>query len=336
MMETDRVLRPLRDAEPAIEQLETYESPAALSEALRATSHAVDRTLRTLLRSDASAPDSIRLTAMSPDQMTLDAVLTELRRRDLISLGLAGRVHELRQAVERADRNEVRASDADNAQDVVRCVRDEVRGAARRAVETPPLAAAQRPPEFAGARDADEALVVERAGSIRRPQTLAIGALVLLAAVVVAILLLARSSDLERGVEAFRENRKGVAEQHFRSALERDEENNTARLYLARILREQGRNQEAGQLLRAAVTTDPRDEAVRRELGYLFLGLNRAEAAAQQFRQAVELNAEEPLNWVGLVEALRRAGDPSADEWLRRAPAEAQQMIRQRGARLAP
>jgi cytochrome c-type biogenesis protein CcmH/NrfG len=67
---------------------------------------------------------------------------------------------------------------------------------------------------------------------------------------------------------------------------------------------------------------------VRRELGHLLLSLNRAPAAAEQYRMAVELDPEEPLNWVGLVQALQHAGDASAEEWLRRAPAAAQAMIR--------
>jgi tetratricopeptide (TPR) repeat protein len=327
MIEPDRVLRPLQEAEAAIDELETYESPAALSDALRATSHAVERTLRALLRSDASAPDSIRMTAMSSQEMTFDTVLTELRRRDLVTLGLAGRVHELRQAIERS---EVRASDADNALDVVRCVRQEIRSLARRA-DTAPLVEA---PALAGGDDAWNH--VERASRTdrlaRRPLYFAAIALLIVIGAAASIVLFGGASDMEKGVQAFREDRKGVAEQHFRAVLERDEENNTARLYLARILREQGRNEEAAGLLRAAVSSDPRDEGVRRELGYLFIQLNRPAAAVEQFRQAVELNASEPLNWVGLVESLTRANDPAAAEALRRAPPEAQAMIRRREA----
>jgi tetratricopeptide (TPR) repeat protein len=331
MIEPDRVLRPLQEAEPAIDQLETYESPVALSDALRATSDAVERTLRALLRSDANAPDSIRLSALSPQEMTLDAVLTELRRRDLITLGLAGRYHELRQAVERAARNEVRAADADNARDVVRCVKQEVRSLARRRADAP--SPAEEPALAGHEAEWDDVAFESRADRVvRRPLYVAAAALLIVVGAIAAILLFGGGSDMEKGVQAFREDRKGVAEQHFRAALERDEDNNTARLYLARILREQGRNEEAARLLRAAVSSDPRDEGVRRELGYLFIQLNRPAAAVEQFRQAVELNATEPLNWVGLVESLRRADDPAAAEALRRAPPEAQTMIRQREA----
>ncbi|HEX6309098.1 MAG TPA: tetratricopeptide repeat protein [Longimicrobiales bacterium] len=332
MIEADRVLRPLREAEPAIDRLDSYESPAVLTEALRATWHAVERTLRTLLRSDATAPDDIRLTAMSPDQMSTDSVLTELRRRDLISLALAGRVHELRQALQRAERSELRAADADTAQDVVRTLTAEVHGIARRAAAPPKQAHAKHAAAEAEAEFDEADVVGYRAGLPlpRRPLLIAALALVLLVIAILAVVLLGGESEMERGVAAFREDRAAAAEQHFRAALADDEDNNTARLYLARILREDGRTEEAAQLLRAAATSEPDDAAVRRELGYLLLDQNRPEIAAEQFRRAVELDAEEPLNWVGLVEALGRSGDPLAEEWLRRAPAEAQEMVRQR------
>jgi tetratricopeptide (TPR) repeat protein len=340
MMEADRVLRPLREAEPAIDRLDTYESPAVLTEALRATWQAVERTLRSLLRSDGTAPDSVRLTAMSPEQMTVDTVLTELRRRDLVSLSLAGRVHELRQALARAERGEVRASDADNARDVVRVVTEEVHGVVRRVSSSPGvkagagLRAEHAPPPAYGVADVEED--APRYGGLPVPQRPivvgAIAALVLIGAVA-AVLMLGGESEMERGVAAFADGRKAVAEQHFRSVLAEDADHVTARLYLARILREQGQNEEAAQLLRSAAETAPEDPAVRRELGYLFLDLDRPQPAAEQFRRAVELDAEEPLNWVGLIEALTRNGDPSAAQWLSRAPAEAQAIIRDRQAR---
>lgn len=328
MTDPDRVLRPLREAEPAIEQLETYDSPAALTDALRATSHAVERTLRTLLRSDPSTPDAVRLTAMSPDQMTLDAVLTELRRRDLISLGLAGRIHEMRQALDRAERNEVRASDADNAENVVRGVREEVRRLAAR--ESREAAPARVSTVAAGDEQDFDAVEGGRWRLPVLPRHAAAAALVLVLVAIAALFVFGGSSEMEQGVQAFRDDRKGIAEQHFRAALEDDAKNNTARLYLARILREQGRNQEALRVLREAYATDAQDEAVLRELGYLLLQENRPELAADQFRRAVEINPDEPLNWVGVIESLRRSGSAEAEEWLRRAPSEAQTMIRDR------
>jgi tetratricopeptide (TPR) repeat protein len=337
MIDADRVLRPLQDASRAIEELDTYASPAALLEALRATWSAVGRTVRVLLRSDPGAPDEVRLAALS-DELSVDDVVLALRRRNLISLTVAGRIHELGQALQRAEQTGARASDADIAHAAVYGLESEIRGltrpAGRDAVEsrsgdpaTPDTAAAV-PAEDAGsaASSREAGAVLPRPG--RRALLLAAVAGVLLVAAVLLVLLLGRTSDMDQGVTAFREGRHEVAEQHFRAVLQRNSDDVTARLYLARILRRQGRTQEAGEQLRTAVGLAPRDPAVRRELGHLLLSLNRASAAAEQYRTAVELDPEEPLNWVGLVQALERAGDPSAEQWLRRSPAAAQAMIR--------
>jgi tetratricopeptide (TPR) repeat protein len=332
MTGSDRALRQLHEARPAIERLETYESPAALLDALRATWHAVDGALRTLLRNDAAASDAVRLAALSRAELATDAVVTELRRLDRITLGLAGRVHELSQILRRAEAGEVRAADADHALAVVDALEAELRG-----MKAPPAAKAAE--LVAADTGMEERAVAPPAHRrfLRPPYALAIAGgvavTVVLLLLVLLVLLPARGADMARGVEAFREGRAGVAEQHFRSALRRDGANVTARLYLARILRGQGRTQEAADLLRDAARAAPRDAAVRRELGYLSLAVDRPAQAAEQFRMAVELEPEEPLGWVGLVEALHRAGDPSAPEWLRRAPASARSMIEAAGRR---
>jgi tetratricopeptide (TPR) repeat protein len=342
MIEQDRVLRPLEEARSAIEKLATYESPAALQEALRATWHAVELTLRILLRSDTAAPDEVRLTALSRDDMPLDTVVAELRRRDRITLSLAGRLHELRQAVERAEAGAVRAGDADTGRDVVQRLRREI--TALPAQPAASGAAGDRGEPAAGSASYRAAGVAEEArasegdpltpahrrltGSLQRPVLAVAGGVMLLALVIALVLLFGRSDDMEQGITAFRAGRGGVAEQHFRAVLQRDRDNVTARLYLARILREQDRYEESANLLRDAARLAPQDAAVRRELGYLFFALNRPEQAAVQFQQSVELEPDEPLGWVGLVQSLERAGDPTAALWLSRAPAAAQAMLR--------
>jgi tetratricopeptide (TPR) repeat protein len=330
MIDADRVLRPLQEASSAIDELDTYASPAALLDALRATWHAVDRTLRCLLRGDPGAPDEIRLSALS-DELSTDDVVLALRRRDLISLTVAGRIHEFGQAVQRAGASGARAGDADIAHAAVYALESEVRALARPSGPPEPMrpgAAVQEADESggAGAVSPSPGLGPRRPG--RRALLLAAVAGVVLVVAVLLVLLLGRTSDMEHGVAAFRDGRHEVAAQYFRGVLQRDAGHVTARLYLARILRRQGQTEEAADQLRTAARLAPRDPAVRRELGHLLLSLNRASAAAEQYRMAVELDPEEPLNWVGLVQALQHAGDASAEEWLRRAPAAAQAMIR--------
>jgi Flp pilus assembly protein TadD len=332
MMDRDRVLRPLEEAKPSIDQLQAYESPVALEEALRATWHAIDSTLRGLLRADSRVPDDVRLSALSRQELSTDAVVTELRRHDIISLPLAGGIHELSRGLERWNRSNVRAADADQALHVVTDLRQTILRLSASATDPvpPPTAAPQHVEQSEpGGRDVVDASVPGgEPRPLRRPILVVAAVGVLLVLAVALVLIFGRSSDIEEGIAAFRDGRAGVAEQHFRAGLQRDRDNVTARLYLARILREQGRLQEAADLLREAAALAPRDAAVRRELGYLFLTLNRPQQAAAQFRQAVELEPEEPLGWVGLVQALRRFDPSAADLTLSRAPAAAQAMIR--------
>jgi tetratricopeptide (TPR) repeat protein len=331
MIEADRVLRPLEEAAPAIDKLETYESPAVLNEALRATWHAVERTLRMLLRSDAGAPDSVRMAALSSGDMTLDAVVAELRRRDRVSIQLAGKLHELGQTVRRTEAGGAKASDADLAQDIIAILRSEVHELADRPVRASAHAAVVSEALGDEVRSVPPARLrwarpwMERWA--KRPYVLAAAAGGILIIAILAVFLSRGSSDMEEGVAAFSRQQYGVAEQRFRAELSRNGDNVTARLYLARILRRQARYQEAAELLRGAARTAPRDPAVRRELGRLFLDLNQPKLAADQFQQAVELDPEDTETWVFLVAALRRAGDPSADDWLQRAPAAAQARI---------
>lgn len=334
MMDRARALRPLEDAAPAIDRLDTYESPAELAEALRATWHAVDTGLRSLLRSDTAAPDEVRMKAMSRTDLPHDDLIIELRRRNVISLTLAGRIHELRQAAERAGEMAVRQADADVARDVVQRLRGELPASPR-----PEPAAEVRPVRAVDVvTDADETGVDDVAArravlpSLRRlgrgPALLVAASVLVVIIAAALVFMLGRPDDMGQGVAAFRAGNMGVAEQHFRAALQRDARNTTAQLYLGRILRAQGRRQEAADVLRAAAGASPRDPAVRRELGYLFLDLQLPDQAATQFRQAVELDPDEPLGWVALYEAQLRAEDPAAAETLRRAPAAAQAMIR--------
>jgi tetratricopeptide (TPR) repeat protein len=338
MIEADRVLRPLQEAEPAIGKLDTYDSPAVLLDALRSTWQAVERTLRVLLRSDTSVPDTVRMAAMSSTDMTFDAVLSELRRRDRVSIELAGRVHELGQTVRRAEHTGARPQDADLAQQVVAQVRREVHDAADRPMrasahgavvaealgdDVHPVPRAERP---ARQRLDIQALLARLPRS--RPWVIGAATAATLLVVLLAVLVFGGGSDMEAGVEAFRQQRWGVAEQRFRAELSRNNDNVTARLYLARMLRQQGRTQEAADLLKAAARTDPRDPAVRRELGHLFLDLKQPALAVEQFKIAVEQGPEEQLNWVGLIEALYRAGDPTTEQWVTRAPPAVQAMVR--------
>ncbi len=319
MTDASRVLRPLDEAEHAIHMLEEYRTTEELGRAVVETWHAVDRSLRLLLRTDPDAPDALRLAALSPTELTLDRLLDALRRRDAISIELAGSAHELERAAARSERGDVRAADGDLARRVVALLRDEVTGRRRAEAEEPPLVLAGPDEEAAGA-EPESALPPERWAGARRLTLAAAVVSVLVLIAFVFVLLRWFDDRMDNAVAAFAAGRLDEAEAAFQEILEDAPEDVTVLLYLGRINRRQGDHAAAADYLRRAARLAPRDPAVRRELGHLFMELERPAAAAEQYQRALEADPGDERAWIGLILALRSAGDPRAEELLRQAP----------------
>ena len=317
-MDKDRILRPLQDGARAIDRLDDYETQEELGQAVQETANAVERTLRNLLRFDPRVPDDERLVARSPTELPHDQLIAGLRKRDLISLRLAGQAHELEQANRRAARGDARPADADHAYDVVKQLRSEI--AALPDDVSPPAApfAAAETPAPAGEVVAATARKFEIRE--RRIPVAAVAGGILLLVVVVALTMLFGESDLEKGISAVEAQRWSLAEEHLVKAAEND--NATAQLYLARVYRRQQQYDKAADVLKAATAKHPDDGDIARELGNLFMDLGQPQLAIQHFRRAQELDPEEKLNWIGLIRAMREARDPGAEQVLQQAPAE--------------
>ena len=321
MIDPSRVLQPLDEAEDAIRRLRDYRTPDQLADAVRAVWLAVERALRLLLRADRGAPDALRLAALSPADLPTDRLIQGLRDRGLISLELGGLAHELEQAAQRAEAGQPRAADADVAQGAVDRLRAEVHALAEE-----PVRAAAHQTVSDRALDEPAAPVPPPA---RRGRGLLVGVAVAVAALVLVFLFIGRLTDgtadaMAEAVADFRAGRLAEAEAGFRTVLERDPENVSALLYLARIHRRENRLDAAADRLREAAALAPEDADVRRELGHLFIQLGRAEEGIRQYRRAVELAPEHAANWLALIRALRAIDSPEADDWLRRAPPEVQ------------
>jgi len=323
MIESDRVLQPLDEARDAFRALTEYEDAAQLAVAISAAWQAVDRALRLLLRSDPDAPDRVRLAAFSPTDLPTDSLLQALRERDLISLELAGRVHELARAAERVRGGDVRAADADAAVAVEQQLRAEVSALAERPVRE----VAEQLVETRALDETPRPVPVRARRGGRLFTVLGVTLALLVLAALALTLVLSLREQREDAFAAFRAGRMAEAESAFKAMVVDEPENATAWLYLGRIHRRQERYREAADALRRAQRLDPRDPDVERELGYLFLALDRPESAAASFRRAVELQPEERNNWIGLVLALRAAGDPGADSVLAEAPPEARALL---------
>src|SRR5688500_2564209 len=255
-MDTNKILRPLDAAQGAIDTLESYESPAELSSAMQTTWEAVNRTLRNLLRADPEAPDELRLAALSSSELPHDRMIAALRQHDLISIQLAGMVHELELGARRIAQGDTRAADADHARAVVERLRQEI----ARVADEPVLAAAHQAVE-SGTLEAP-ARTVPKSRNRRGP--LLIAGAVILGMLVIAYAMFFRESGFDRGVAAFQAERWDEAEQLFRSATE-DADDATSHLYLARLYRQQKKFEPAATVLRDAATRFPDDDDVQRE-----------------------------------------------------------------------
>jgi len=85
-----------------------------------------------------------------------------------------------------------------------------------------------------------------------------------------------------------------------------------ARLRLAQVALLDSRAAEADTLIAEAVKSAPGSVAVRSAAGLLNLNSGRADAALEQFRAAVEIAPEDPVNWFNLAGARHALGQASA------------------------
>jgi tetratricopeptide (TPR) repeat protein len=321
MIDVNRALQPLNEAERAIGQLQNYESSAELAGAVQETNSAVQRTLRSLLRADRAAPDDLRMAALSPSELAPDRLIPTLRQRDLISLQLAGMIHELEQASRRAGQNQVRPSDADHALRVVDQLRDEVQTYSERTMRQVAHTAVTT-----GALE-DAPHIVPQSDMRARPyKIVALVAGVLIVAVLIWGLFL-RDSRTDKGIAAYRAGRLAEARQLLQDEVDDDVANSTAAFYLAQIYRREKRYADAAKVLRRAVDENSQDPTLRAAFGNLFMDMNQPAAAARRYAEAAELDPDNSGYWVNQVRALRAAGDPNAEAVLQRAPQEARALL---------
>ena len=87
----------------------------------------------------------------------------------------------------------------------------------------------------------------------------------------------------------------------------------------AQILRELGRNDEAGRVLRGALSAEPASAELRTELGWTLLAAGDTAGAAATLAELAPGPAKEPRALLGLALALHRSGDSGAVKRLKAA-----------------
>ncbi|HUP90498.1 MAG TPA: tetratricopeptide repeat protein [Longimicrobiales bacterium] len=322
MIDANRAIQPLRDAERAIAKLQDYESTAELASAVQAPHAAVQKSLRYLLRADKGAPDDLRLLALSPTELAPDRLIPALRQRNLISLDLAGQIHELDGATKRSETGSARAADGDLALRVVDQLRTEIQSLGERSMREVAHTTVESGP-------LDDVHTVPPHSRNRSIKKLAIFAFIAgLLTVLIVVMVMGVPGGKNDCDALYNKGDYSKAEQACRRVVEKNPGNASAAYYLSILYRKSNRHEDAGKVLQRAIEKNPKDPYLREELGNLFMDLDQPEIAVKHFRMAQEINPNEPRYWVKLVAALRAAGDPEADAVAARAPEEARAMLR--------
>ena len=313
----------------------------------------MDRSLRRLLRDDEGVDLALRLKALAPDEIRVDAILAELRRVDRVPMELAAGIHEVLESRRRME-GDGEPTDADIARTVA--VFDALEATLRTGSveqslplggvsgpESPSATSTRRPldathPRFRSdpvvSDEADAALAAPSGGTTTRSWVIA-SVLVVAALAVLAIWLLRGfgPDPMATGIDLFEEGQYAEAAQHFWRYSEDHPDELLPQLYLARIHRRMNRPELAAEAIREAERIAPDDPAVDRELGFLLLDAGRPDVAVERFRTAVEQDNTSSAGWIGLVRALRESGRESdVDAVIAQAPAEVQALLRRPAA----
>jgi len=325
----ESTLRPLRAVAGDITALRGGSaSPGTLVRVARAA----ESTLRRVLRDDPTAPVELRLRALSPDDLSTDELLAELRRRDRLSLELAAGVHELGAVAARvSEGTEPSARDFEMA----RTVADGLERHLLSAPATPaplledPVLAEEAEAPIPAHDDATRVHAVPRDRG-RRPLAFLAGA-----AGIAAIVLLAasavrgnRGGDLERADRLVREGKIAAAAEQLREYANARPDDPEGRLRLAALYREAGRRQDALKEVRAGLIARGDDAGLNSELGHLLLDSGKPREAMRAFRRALAADAEHERAWVGLLRAMREAGmGAQAEQARERAPLAVRELV---------
>ncbi|HVG46133.1 MAG TPA: tetratricopeptide repeat protein [Longimicrobium sp.] len=326
----ENTLKPLRAVEGDVIALRTGKGGAA---AVVRIARAAEGVLRRMLRDDPTASVELRLRALSADDLSAGELLAELRRRDRLPMELAAAFHELTAAANRLATEGGDAAPRDV--DVAVAAAD---GLERHVLSNPYESPLEDPvltpggetliPPAPEDREPVHAVPASRRAAVPWP-LVGVGAALLALAVLAFTMMRKDGPDpLREGVAAYSRGDTARAFSFFLDAARKDPKDAEPHYYMAQILRERGRPQEAARELREGLVLAPNDPRLKTEEAYLMLSQGRAPQAAEQFRAAIRLDSTSARAWAGLVTSLRRAGQPAlADRVLARAPLEVRSLI---------
>ncbi len=324
----------LEAARPGIAKLDPSRHPEELAADIIEIWSSVETALRSL---------------MGGSTLSGQALIRELRTRELISLDQAHSLLELQAVRERVDDTAYQPSqkDIDTAREAYGALQAGLTtpvatGAAAASSYTPQSAGAAPPLPSPSAEPAQVYVPAPREEDVRRSRSVLWGALLILLAIVLvaggAYWYRFRSgalpSDLRAAVELYQRGQSEAARAAFTQAARAHPELALPHLYLGRIARVEGDFTAAGNELRAAVELEPRSTLALTELGAFFLARGtswanqgRADlatadynAARRTYVRALQVDPSDSTASGYLGCALARLGRTGeAEPWLARA-----------------
>jgi len=266
----------------------------------------------------ASAETALR-SMVGGSSLSGQALVRELRQRELLSLDQAHALLEFLAARDRVQRTEYRPASADVAAAregfqklEERLTQEAEREFARHSAPPPPAGARAPAPAAPTPPVTDYSPVPKGAGG--RGPGLVILAIVLLAAGLAAgafyALTRGRGTEdaLARGVAAYRAGRREAAKGEFTKAARDNPKAATPHIYLGRIAREEGDAATASSELQTAIRLEPDNAIAQREMGSHLLASGNPELARRFYVRAVQLDPNDSTAVGYLGCALSRLG----------------------------
>ena len=283
-------LAALEPARPLVARLDVSRHPEDVAADMIEAWNATEGSLRTLMGGGALAGQ---------------ALIRELRQRELLSLDTAHALLEFQAARDRVQRTEYRPTSAD-----VAAAREGLRNYEASLVAPPPgavgaggvVGAAPAPGGSVADTFAPPPVPHGRRALLGIPVLATVAALVAVA-IGIAFWLMNRDSaagGMERGIAAYSERRFEAARGEFAKVARDNPELAGPHIYLGRIAREEQDFATASRELQTAVRLEPENALAQRELGAVMLATGNAELARRFYVRAVQLDPSD-RNAVGFL-----------------------------------
>jgi tetratricopeptide (TPR) repeat protein len=299
-------LAALDTGRPIVARLDITRDPEDVAADIIDAWHAAETALRSLVGGSA---------------LTGQALVRELRQRELLSLDEAHALLEFLAARERVERTSYRPTSADIAAAREGFQKLEARLATLVDGELPSYTASAPTAGPAPATSEPVPDYVPKAAVSQRGPGLAL-AIILLLAIGLGVggyLVLSnvdwsfgraarQSAALDRGIAAYAAGRREEAEGEFTKAVRDDPGNALPHVYLARIAREKGDLVTASRELDQAIRLEPASAVAQREMGSFLLATGKPDLARKFYIRAAQLDPEDRSAQGYLACALTRLG----------------------------